>query len=91
MRGLLGLLWALGGAVGGSVAGLLVATVVVKVGNITSREGAAGYATISIAIIGAVARMVLYGRSAPAGQGVAFSGSAVLGVAGLAAVIAQGL
>lgn len=35
MRSLLGLLWALGGA----VAGVLVAMVVVKVGNITSREG----------------------------------------------------
>ena len=74
MRSLLGLLWALGGA----VAGVLVAMVVVKVGNITSREGAAGYATLGIAIIGAVARMVLCGHSAPAGQGVALSGSAVL-------------
>ena len=78
MRSLLGLLWALGGA----IAGVLVAMVVVKVGNITSREGAAGYATLGIAIIGAiigaVARVVLCGRSAPAGQGVALSGSAVL-------------
>lgn len=91
MRILLGLLWALGGAVAGTVAGLLVAMVVVKVGDITSREGAAGYAATAIAIIGTVAGVVLYGRSAPAGLGVAFSGSAVLGVAGLATVIALGL
>ena len=35
--------------------------------------------------------MVLCGHSAPAGKGVALSGSAVLGVAGLAVVIALGL
>lgn len=95
MRILLGLLWALGGAVAGLVAGGVVGMVIVKVANVTDREGASGYAMLGVALIGAVlglvAGVVLYGRSAPAGQGAAYSGSGVAGVVGVVAAIALGL
>ena len=95
MRGIMGLLWALGGAVAGLVVGIFVGMAIVKLGNVTSREGAAGYAVVAVAIIGAMvgalAGIALYARSAPAGQGTAFAGSAVLGVVGLIAAIALGI
>jgi len=40
------------------------------------------------AIIGLVIALLLYGRSAPPGQGTAFAGSGALGVVGLIAVVA---
>ena len=43
MRGIMGVLWTLGGALAGLVVGLLVGMAIVKLGNVTSREGAAGY------------------------------------------------
>jgi hypothetical protein len=95
MRILVGLLWALAGAVAGFVAGALVAAVVLKATNSSNREGAHGYAMIAAgfigAIIGLVVALLLYGRSAPAGQGTAFAGSGFLGVVGLLAVVALGL
>ncbi len=95
MRTLIGLLWALGGAVAGLVVGGLIGMAIVKVANVTSREGASGYAVIGVALIGAViglvAGVVMYGRSAPAGQGTAFAGSGVLGVLGLIALMAAGV
>lgn len=95
MRGIMGVLWTLGGGIAGVVVGLLVGMVIVKAGNVTSREGAAGYAVVAVAIIGgivgAIAGIVLYARSAPTGQGTAFAGSTVLGMVALVAAIAFGI
>lgn len=95
MRGVTGLLWALGGAVAGFVVGVLVALVIVRITSMTSREGASGYFTVGLGLVGAlgglVAGLALYGRSAPAGQGLAYGGSGILGVVGLVAVVALSL
>ena len=95
MRVVMGLLWTIGGAIAGVVLGFIVGMVIVKVGNVTSREGAAGYAVVAVAIIGglvgALAGLALYARSAPTGQGVSFAGSGVLGVVALVAAIALGI
>jgi hypothetical protein len=95
MRGVMGVLWTLGGAIAGLVVGMLVGMAIVKFGNVTSREGAAGYAVIAVAIIcamlGALIGIMLYARSAPSGQGATFAGSAVLGVVALVAAIAFGI
>ncbi|MBV6522516.1 MAG: hypothetical protein MNPFHGCM_02664 [Gemmatimonadaceae bacterium] len=95
MRSLIGLLWALGGAIAGSIVGTIGAMVFASATNMTSREGASGYFAIAIGLIGAVmgliAGLVLYGRSAPAGQGAAYSGSGVLGFVALVAVVAVSL
>jgi len=95
MRGIMGVLWTLGGAVAGLVVGLLVGMAIVKLGNVTSREGAAGYAVVAVGIIGAMlgalVGIVLYARSAPAGQGTSFAGSTVLGIVALVAAIAFGI
>ena len=95
MRILLGLFWALvGGVVGASVLGV-GASLYAAATDMTSREGARGYFVIGIgllgAIIGIIAGIVLYGRSAPSGQGATYSGSGALGFVGLIAVIALGL
>ncbi|MBC8086028.1 MAG: hypothetical protein H7Z40_02085 [Phycisphaerae bacterium] len=95
MRSLLGLLWALGGAVAGFIAGALVAVAIAKITDASNREGALGYFTIALGIIGAIVGIIggltLYGRSAPSGQGVAYTGSGALGLAGLVVVIALGI
>lgn len=95
MRSLTGLLWALGGAVAGFAVGVIVALVIVRITSMTSREGASGYFAIGLGLLGAigglVAGLVLYGRSAPAGAGLAYSGSGILGVVGLVAVAALSL
>jgi MFS family permease len=95
MRILVGLLWALAGAVAGFVAGALVALVILKATNSANREGAHGYAMFGAGFIGAIIGLIIgllvYGRSAPAGQGTAFAGSGFLGVVGLIAVVALGL
>lgn len=95
MRSFVGLLWALGGGVVGFVVGVLAGMVIAKVTNTPSREGADGYLIMAVALLGAlagiVAGMLLYGRSAPAGQAAAFAGSSALGVVALVGVIAVGL
>jgi hypothetical protein len=92
MRSVMGLLWALGGAVAGFVVGVLVALVIIRVTSMTSREGASGYFAIGLGLLGALGGLVggiaLYGRSAPAGQGLAYGGSGILGVVGLVAAVA---
>lgn len=94
MRHLTGLFWALGGGVAGSAVGLLAGIAIANVTNTPSREGAAGYLTIGIALIGAIvgvfAGIALYGRSAPSGKALAFAGSSMLGVVGLAAAVIVG-
>lgn len=95
MRSFIGLLWALGGGAVGLVVGIIAGVIVTKLANTPSREGAAGYVVIAIGILGAllglVAGMVLYGRSAPSGQGFEFAGSSFFGVAALVGAIALGI
>lgn len=95
MKTLSGLLWALGGGVAGLVAGGLIGMAIAKMTDMSSREGASGYFVVLVALVGAVvglvAGVVLFGRSAPDGQGAAFAGSSVLGVVALVAVLALGL
>lgn len=92
MRSLVGLLWAVGGAIGGFIVGVLAAIALAKVMDSSNREGAQGYFAIALGIIGAlvgiVAGLTLYGRSAPSGQGLANAGSGALGVIGLIGAIA---
>lgn len=91
MRSIVGLLWALAGAVAGFVAGALVATAIAAATDMSAREGARGFFMIGVgligAIIGLVVALVLYARSAPAGQGAAFLGKGVLGIAGLVLLV----
>lgn len=95
MRTLIGLLWALGGAVAGLIVGLVGAAVFAAATHMTSREGASGYFVVAIGLIGAliglIVGLVMYGRSAPAGQGAAHIGFGALGFVGLVAAIAASL
>ena len=95
MRSLRGLLWALAGGIAGLIVGLVGATVFASVTDMTSREGASGYFAIAIglicAMIGLIVGLVMYGRSAPAGQGVAYTGSGTLGFVALIAAVALAL
>lgn len=92
MRSLVGLVWALVGAVAGFCVGAAVAVAIAKITDASNREGAVGYFTIALGIIGAIVGIIaglsLYGRSAPSGQGLAYTGSGALGLAGLVAAIA---
>ncbi|MEO7363647.1 MAG: hypothetical protein ABI120_25175 [Gemmatimonadaceae bacterium] len=92
MRILLGLFWALVGGVAGFIVGALGASIYASATNMSGREGARGYFMIVIGLIGAVvgivSGLVLYGRSAPSGQAVAYSGSGTLGFVALVAAIA---
>jgi hypothetical protein len=92
MRSLVGLLWALGGAVIGLIVGLIGASVFASVTHMTSREGASGYFVVAIGLVGAIlgliAGLVMYARSAPAGQGAAHFGSGTLGFIALVAAVA---
>jgi MFS family permease len=91
----MGLIWALVGAVSGFVAGAVIAVAIAKVTDMTNREGAQGYFMVGLGLIGAivgiVAALALYGRSAPSGQGAAYAGSGILGLVGLVAVVALSL
>lgn len=95
MRSLIGLLWALGGAVAGFVLLALAAALFAKVTNMTTREGAQGYFIMGLGLVGAflglVAGLIWFAKSAPPGQAGAFTVSGVLGVAGLIAVLAASL
>ena len=92
MRSLVGLLWALGGAIAGLIVGLVGASVFAAATNMTSREGASGYFVVSIGLIGAliglIVGLVMYGRSAPAGQAAAYTGFGALGFVALVAAVA---
>jgi MFS family permease len=95
MRSIVGLLWALGGAVAGFIVGAIVATAISTATNMSNREGAQGFFMIGVGLIGAcigvVVALVLYARAAPAGQGMAYAGKGVLGIAGLVACVAFAL
>ncbi|MCC6242028.1 MAG: hypothetical protein IT353_04270 [Gemmatimonadaceae bacterium] len=92
MRTLSGLLWALGGGVVGLLVGGLIGVIIAKVTEMPSREGASAYFALLIAlagaVIGIVAGVVMYGRSAPSGQSVVFVGSSALGILGLVSAVA---
>ncbi len=95
MRSLTGLLWALGGAVAGCLAGALIAVAISSITNASNREGAQGYFMVALALIGAfvgvLVALLLYGRSAPSGQTGTYIGSGVLGVAGAVVAVALAL
>ncbi|MEP6834039.1 MAG: hypothetical protein ABJB74_11620 [Gemmatimonas sp.] len=95
MRILLGLFWALVGGVVGFIVVAVGASLYAGATHMSGREGARGYFVIGLGLVGAVVglitALVLYGRSAPAGQGAAYSGSGVLGFVGLVAAIAVSL
>ncbi|MEP6779494.1 MAG: hypothetical protein ABJC26_06360 [Gemmatimonadaceae bacterium] len=92
MRSLVGLLWALGGAVVGLIIFMIGASIYAGITDMTSREGARGYFTIIIglggAVIGLIVGLVLYARSAPSGSGASFFSSGTLGFVGLVAAMA---
>ncbi len=91
MRILAGLFWALVGGVAGFIVVAVGASIFASVTNMSTREGARGYFVILFGLVGAVlgiiTAIVLYGRTAPSGQGAAYSGSGALGVAGLVAAV----
>jgi hypothetical protein len=95
MRSLIGLLWALGGGVAGLIIGIIGANVFASATDMSTREGARGYFVIAIglvcAVIGLIVGLVLYGRSAPAGQAAENVGSGALAFVALIAAIALGL
>lgn len=92
MRIFIGLLWAFGGTVAGFVVGALVGAAIQLASNTSNREGAVGYSMMVCgavgAVIGIVAGIALYARSAPTGQAGTFAGSTVMGVVGLVALVA---
>lgn len=92
MKLLLGLLWALGGAVVGTVALGLAAAAYAQLSNMSSREGASGYFIVAMALLGAllglVVGLVLFARGAAPGAWGARLAQGVLGVALLLALLA---
>jgi len=95
VRAVLGAFAAIAGAVGGFLVAALLAALFAKVTNVSTREGATGYFVIAVGLLGALAGTVLgiflFARSAPPGAGVRFAASALLGLAGLAALVALGV
>ena len=75
--------------------GLIGANVYASATDMSTREGGRGYFIIAIgvvcAVLGLIVGLVLYGRSAPQGQGAANVGSGVLAFAALVAAVALGL
>ncbi len=94
MRPLIGVLYALGGAIAGLLLGLGGGTLFARIANITDREGAAGYFVIGVAIlcalVGLVVGVSLFVRSAPAGEGTKQLVAAVLGLTALLVLLAGG-
>ena len=89
---MIGLLWALGGAVAGIVIGAIVALLIAKATNASNCEGAHGFFMMALGLVGGliglVAGLVLYARSAPAGAGGSYFSSGALGVLGAIAAAA---
>jgi hypothetical protein len=92
MNSLLGLLWALGGMVLGFGAFAVGASLFASWTNASNREGAVGYFVIGLGLVGAVlglvAGLVWYARSAPGGEKLRQLGQGALGLAVFAAVVA---
>ena len=91
MRILVGLFWALVGGVAGFVVGAGGATLYASLVSMSEREGMRGYFVLAFGLLGAIVGIIsgiaLYGRSAPRGQGAAFTGAGVAGIVGLMAAI----
>jgi hypothetical protein len=85
----------LGGGIAGLIVGVVGAAVFAAATNMTSREGASGYFGVAIGLIGAliglIIGLVMYGRSAPAGQAAAYTGFGALGFVALVAAVAVSL
>jgi MFS family permease len=92
---LTGLLWALAGAGIGLIAGGLAALLVARLTQMTSREGAAGYFLVALALIGALlgllAGIFLYASAAPEGTAMIHAAAALSGVLSLALAMAIAL
>lgn len=92
MNSLLGLLWALGGMVLGFGAFAAGAALFTSWTNASNREGAVGYFVIGLGLVGAVVGLVAglgwYARSAPGGEKLRQLGQGALGLAVFAAVVA---
>lgn len=92
MRGLVGVVWALSGAAIGFVVSALLAALFARLANVTTREGAAGYLVVAVGLLGAIAGTVagilLFSRSAPAGEGMKAAGTAFLGLLVLLGLVA---
>ena len=95
MRALVGLMWAMGGAVAGFVLGALVGMAVAMAMSMPGREGERDYFIFAMGLVGAVigliAGLVLYARSAPSGQAVAYVSSGTVGLLSIAAALALSL
>lgn len=91
MKALIGLLWALGGMLLGGLVFGLGASLYAQATNASNREGAVGYFVVAMGIIGGllglVAGLVWYARSAPAGEGIQHFSQGLLGVIALTAVV----
>lgn len=95
MKLMLGAMWAVGGAIGGALLCGLAALVWVKLANVTSREGAAGYFVVAMAMAGALvgllAGLLLFARHAAPGQGLQQFVQGALGLVVLVAVVAAAI
>lgn len=91
MKSLIGLLWALGGMVLGGLVFGLGASLYAQASHASNREGAVGYFVVAMGIIGGllglVAGLVWYARSAPAGQGLQQFSLGMLGVVAFVVVV----
>ncbi len=92
MRAVLGALSGLAGAAAGFLVAALLAAIFAKVTNASNREGAVGYLVFAVGFLGAIGGTIvgilLFARTAPAGEGARTAGAAVLGLAGMAALVA---
>ena len=95
MRSLLGLAWALGGAVAGFLTLAVAAFLFAKLTNMTDREGAVGFFVVGAGLVGALLGLVgglgWFAKQAPPGQAGAFTVAGVLGVVGLVAALAASI
>ena len=95
MRAVLGALSGLAGAAAGFLVAALLAALFAKVTNVSNREGAVGYLVFAVGFLGAIGGTIvgilLFARTAPAGEGARFAGTAVLGLVGMAALVALGV
>lgn len=95
MKALLGLLYGLGGITLGFVLGAGLSLLINHFNPSSSREGAAGYLMIAMGLVGAllglVAGLVFYARSAPTGQALPQFGHGTLGVVLAVTLVVAGL
>lgn len=92
MKLLMGLIWALGGAASGTVVLGLAGAAYANLTNMTSREGAAGFFIVGMALLGGLlglgVGLVLYARGAEPGAWAMRLGQGTLGVVLLVALLA---